>query len=143
MERSPGGGHGNPLQYSRLENPRGQRSLAGYSPWGHKESDVAKHSTHRSLPWISGPSVCATLSSPGFLKGLQVEKDAMSKVSVCSGYRKTIPRMRIRGEKLFCSLVFVILCHIFPINRLLKVESPKLSKEKSDHVESTFSSLDS
>ena len=29
--RSPGGGHGNPLQYSRLENPHGQRSLAGYS----------------------------------------------------------------------------------------------------------------
>ena len=26
--RSPGGGHGNPLQYSFLENP-GQRSLAG------------------------------------------------------------------------------------------------------------------
>ena len=32
--RSAGGGHGNPLQYSCLENPRGQRSLAGYSPWG-------------------------------------------------------------------------------------------------------------
>ena len=33
----PGGGHGNPLLYSCLENPHGQRSLAGYSPWGHKE----------------------------------------------------------------------------------------------------------
>ena len=30
--RSPGGGHGNPLQYSGLENPHGQRNLAGYSP---------------------------------------------------------------------------------------------------------------
>ena len=29
LGRSPGGGHGNPLQYSCLENPRGQRSLAG------------------------------------------------------------------------------------------------------------------
>ena len=29
---SPGGGHGNPLQYFCLENPHGQRSLAGYSP---------------------------------------------------------------------------------------------------------------
>ena len=37
LERSPGGWHGNPLQYSCLENPHGQRSLAGYSPWGHKE----------------------------------------------------------------------------------------------------------
>ena len=31
---SSGGGHGNPLQYSYLENPHRQRSLAGYSPWG-------------------------------------------------------------------------------------------------------------
>ena len=29
--RSPGGGRGNPVQYSYLENPHGQRSLAGYS----------------------------------------------------------------------------------------------------------------
>ena len=34
--RSPGGGHGNPLQCSCLENPHGQRSLAGYSPWGRR-----------------------------------------------------------------------------------------------------------
>ena len=26
----PGGGHGNPLQYSRLENPHGQRNLGGF-----------------------------------------------------------------------------------------------------------------
>ena len=32
LGRSPGGGHGNPLQYSCLENPHGQWSLAGYSP---------------------------------------------------------------------------------------------------------------
>ena len=32
LGRSPGGGHGSPLQYSCLENPHGQRSLAGYSP---------------------------------------------------------------------------------------------------------------
>ena len=39
--RSPGGGHGNPLQYSCLENPHGQRSLAGHSPQGLKESEMA------------------------------------------------------------------------------------------------------
>ena len=32
LGRPPGGGHGNPLQYSCLENPRGQRSLRGCSP---------------------------------------------------------------------------------------------------------------
>ena len=42
LGRSPGGGHGNPLQYSCLENPHGQRNLAGYSPWGLKESDMTE-----------------------------------------------------------------------------------------------------
>ena len=45
LGRSPGGGHGNPLQYSCLENPQGQRSLGSYSPWGCKESYLTKHST--------------------------------------------------------------------------------------------------
>ena len=48
LGRPPGGGHGNPLQYSCLENPHGQRNLMGYSPKGPKESDtteVTKHST--------------------------------------------------------------------------------------------------
>ena len=35
LGRSPGERNGNPLQYSCLENPHGQRSLVGYSLWGH------------------------------------------------------------------------------------------------------------
>ena len=42
LGRSPGGGHGNPLQYSCLETPHGQRSLAGYSPWCCKESHMTE-----------------------------------------------------------------------------------------------------
>ena len=42
LGRSLGGGHGNPLQYSCLDNPHGQRRLAGYSPWGGKESDMTE-----------------------------------------------------------------------------------------------------
>ena len=38
--RSPGGGNGNPLQYFLPGECHGQRSLAGYSPQGYKESDV-------------------------------------------------------------------------------------------------------
>ena len=40
--RSPGGGHGNPLQYFCLEKPHGQRNMEGYSPRGHKELDVTE-----------------------------------------------------------------------------------------------------
>ena len=42
LGRFPGGGHGNPLQYSSLENPHGQRSLLGYTLWGHKESNMTE-----------------------------------------------------------------------------------------------------
>ena len=42
LGRSPAGGHDNPLQYSCLENPHGQRSLGGNSPWGHTELDTTE-----------------------------------------------------------------------------------------------------
>ena len=43
LGRPPGEGHSNPLQYSCLENPHGQRSLVDYSLWGRKESDRTMH----------------------------------------------------------------------------------------------------
>ena len=53
-----GEGNGNPLQYSCLENSvdrepvflpgesNGQRSLAGYGPWGCKELDMTERLSH-------------------------------------------------------------------------------------------------
>ena len=40
--RSPEERNGNPLQYSCLENPNGQRILVGYNPWGCKELDMTE-----------------------------------------------------------------------------------------------------
>ena len=42
LGRFPGVEHGSPFQYSCLEKPHGQRSLVGYSQWGHEESDMTK-----------------------------------------------------------------------------------------------------
>ena len=42
LGRSPEEGNSYSLQYSCLENPYGQRSLTGYSPWGRKESDTTE-----------------------------------------------------------------------------------------------------
>ena len=42
LGRSPRGGHSKPFQNYCLENPHGQRSLVGYSPWVHKELDMTK-----------------------------------------------------------------------------------------------------
>ena len=48
--RFPEEGNGNQLQYPVFlpgGESHGQRSLADYSPWNHKESDMTKH-THAS-----------------------------------------------------------------------------------------------
>ena len=42
LGRSHGGGHDNPLQYSCLENPHGQRSLVGHSAWSGKQSHMTE-----------------------------------------------------------------------------------------------------
>ena len=63
-------GKANPLQYSGLENPHGQRSLMGYSSWGRKESDTterlsAQHKGvyiywwfHQPHPLALGSGIC-------------------------------------------------------------------------------------
>ena len=55
LGRSPEGGHSNPLQYSCLENPHGQRRMAGYSSWGHKESEATYHTRmeHVNFPFYN------------------------------------------------------------------------------------------
>ena len=47
LGRSPGGGNGNPLQYSCWKSHQ-QRSQAGYSPGGCKESDITEHTQTRT-----------------------------------------------------------------------------------------------
>ena len=65
LGRSPGGRNGNLLQYPSLcilitstlflpGESHGQRSLAGYSPWGCKESDMTEATLYASTFKISG-----------------------------------------------------------------------------------------
>ena len=67
------------LQFSCLENPHGQRSLAGYSPWGHKESDMTKqlstahHSCYKPSFSKLGP-LYSLLSKPCFYVILEIYK---------------------------------------------------------------------
>ena len=42
LGRSPGEGNGNPFQYPCLKKSHGQRSLLGYSPKYHRESDTTE-----------------------------------------------------------------------------------------------------
>ena len=52
LGRSSGEGNGNPLQYSCLANPHRQRSLAGYSLRGCKESDMTEATQHSIMTGI-------------------------------------------------------------------------------------------
>ena len=66
LGRSPGGGHGNPLQYSCLENPQGQKSLVGYNPWDCNESDTAEQ---LSMVWMLIYRIVSSRSASGFYQG--------------------------------------------------------------------------
>ena len=58
LGRSPGEGHGSPLQYSFLENPHAHKSLVGYSPLGHKASDTTKQLSTDLTQSCHKPSIC-------------------------------------------------------------------------------------
>ena len=65
LGRSPRRGHGNLLQYSCLENLHGQRSLVGYSPWDHKESDTTEWlSTHTHTHTHTRTSISLSFYEP-------------------------------------------------------------------------------
>ena len=77
LGRSPGGGHGNSLQYSCLGKSHGQRSLVSYSLWGHKESDTTERLTqHTREARTQKQPKCA-------LKDEQVRKMWYTNMCVC------------------------------------------------------------
>ena len=48
--RFPGGGHGNPIQYSCLENPMNRGAWQAYSPWGAQDLDMTEQLNHHHHP---------------------------------------------------------------------------------------------
>ena len=79
LEKSPGEGNGTPLQYSCLGNPMDKRSLAGYCPWGHKESDTTKH-MHSLLQVLHK---CLSSSSSPFSLSLFLSMLSPHTLSLC------------------------------------------------------------
>ena len=53
LGRSPAGEHGNPLQYSCLENPMDGGDQWGYSPQSCKQSDRTEETWHARKHWTS------------------------------------------------------------------------------------------
>ena len=89
LGRSPGGGHGNPLQYSGLENLHGQRSLVGYNPWGCKESDMTERlSIYTVKPGSFSRSMVlpTTPSAPGSSPRQEVGLDTQQPHLCCASH---------------------------------------------------------
>ena len=64
LGRSPGEGNDHPLQYSCLENSMDrERSLAGYSPWSHKQSDKTEWLPYHHT-WRRAFKICESLLYP-------------------------------------------------------------------------------
>ena len=93
-ERSPGGGHGNPLQDPCLENPHGQRSLVGYSPQGHTKSDT------NETTWPAETHPCCEVSvivhsTKSFMTATfntDLSRSALTSVSSQKGREKTVEK---------------------------------------------------
>ena len=76
LGRFPGGGNGNPLQYSCLEECHGQRSLAGYSPCSCRELDATF-----TFTFLLGTKICISFGAGrvGRVEGRIGRKKAYSK----------------------------------------------------------------
>ena len=130
MGRSLGGGHGNPLQYSCLENPHGQRSLAGYSPRGCKESDTTEQlsTAQASLQGWGGEGRRRQPCSLGFplLNQLVTQKRKKKK-------KKTHNYFHISSSSLCRNIRFCVWSHVSwgeinqKINIFLTLHKMKLS----------------
>ena len=68
LGRSPGEGDGNPLQYFPGES-HGPRSLVGYSPQGHKESDTTEQLTFTFTSGSDGKESARNAGDPGLIPG--------------------------------------------------------------------------
>ena len=72
LGRFPGGGHGNPLQNSCLENSMDRRSLVGCSSWGGRVGQDWAH-THTNIQ-ISESLGCILKTNTIFLNHLYISK---------------------------------------------------------------------
>ena len=106
--RSPGGGNGNPLVFLP-EKFHGQRSLAGCSPWGHKESDTTEATNthaHTRIWWWRMLSISVPREPPwvAFPKGIYLGGLDLGTHGLLRSVSHLSPRVRDRltPEQILC-----------------------------------------
>ena len=116
-EDSPGGGHGNPLQYSCLENPHGQRSLAGYSPWGHRKSDMTERFS---------TAQCEILPVLAAINALQIQRGEITKY--------LSPIFKEQRKALLILFPFFCFGKICMIKLLLRLNRQQIAKHSENQI---------
>ena len=109
--------NGNPLQYSCLENPMDKRSLVGYSPWSHKESDTTGRLTDTSnnFSWLFRHSSSSSLISFSICLPLEFSVSGVINWLTNRGVRSYVsPSAQWRIHTLSPNMVFN--CHLLWIN---------------------------
>ena len=99
LEKTPGGGHSNPLRYSCLKNPHGQRSLAGCGPWTCKESDMTERLSRAQVlgsGHTEGPVGRGSETSRGFRRGSIEEELKLVPVVMCGCESWTVKKAEHR-----------------------------------------------
>ena len=140
--RSPGGGHGNPLQDCCLENPHGKRSLAGYSLWGLKESDTTERlSTAQNIPLYhiffihSSDNGCLGCFHELAIATMNIGEHVSFQIMVFSGY---MLRSGITGSYGSFFLVTLnhldtlMICTLFHAQRIIKIIRALLINQTKD-----------
>ena len=113
LGRSPGGGHGNPLQDSCLENPHGQRSLVCYSPCGHKELEMIRSDQIRSVAqscptpkyWSFSFNISPTNEHPGLIS---FRMDWLDFLAVQGTLKSLLQHHNVKASILLCSAFFMV-----------------------------------
>ena len=120
LGRSPGGGHGNPLQYSCLENPHGQRNLVGYTvhrvtkSWTRLKqlSNLATYAGH----------IFKTLLGPAQVPSVCMYSDAVPSVEGSESPQRGQQTSALSPSLLSCSKLDVLSLPALPKSPYLQAE---------------------
>ena len=118
--RSPGEGHGNPLQYSCLENPHGQRNLVGYTvhrvtkSWTRLKqlSNLATYAGH----------IFKTLLGPAQVPSVCMYSDAVPSVEGSESPQRGQQTSALSPSLLSCSKLDVLSLPALPKSPYLQAE---------------------
>ena len=123
LERSPGEGNGNPLQYPCLENSMDGGEWLGHSPWGHRV-DTTEHLRWSTAVFFNTRDVSSTWNRDFASFDQDMEQDLNKIEFNCCHLKAKSVRYRFRQEEIFVELVLFSLAPNFTHSCLWTLSKP-------------------